>query len=235
MTITDNDKKILGHLLSAYVSGLAKNITSGFNDCLSVLSSFSILSSAALPKPTSPEFNEYANKEIKIVADHFFQEKEMEDKEVTKAQLKAEWAKFKFDLDAWKSLVPSSKARETRKRVPLPTLEWALQRVVKMKSEYAYFYPLTVEQAEVALSAPITNAWPETGASVVKTMKTRLRNRLKNDMLNSLLHVSINSPAVSTPEAKAVKTTVANWLQKKTADYRGLLFLSTKTPPQQLP
>ena len=32
----------------------------------------------------------------------------MEDKEVTKAQLEAEWAKFKFDLDAWKSLVPPS-------------------------------------------------------------------------------------------------------------------------------
>ena len=41
-------------------------------------------------------------------------------------------------------------------------------------------------------------------------------DRLKNDMLNSLLHVSINSPAVSTPEAKeVVKKAVANWLQKK--------------------
>ena len=35
-------------------------------------------------------------------------------------------------------------------------------------------------------------------------------------MLNSLLHVSINGPAVSTPEAKEViKAAVANWLQKK--------------------
>ena len=80
-----------------------------------------------------------------------------------------------------------------------------------MKSEYGYFYPLIVELAEVALSAPITNAWPERGASAVKRIKTRLRNRLKNDMLNSLLHVSINGPAVSTPEAKEViKTAVVN-------------------------
>ena len=85
-----------------------------------------------------------------------------------------------------------------------------------MKSEYGYFYPLIVKLAEVALSAPITNAWPERGASAVKRIKTRLRNRLKNDMLNSLLHVSINGPAVSTPEAKEViKTAVVNWLQKK--------------------
>ncbi|XP_068720533.1 zinc finger protein 862-like [Montipora capricornis] len=216
LTITDNDKKILGNLLSAYVSGLAKNITSRFNDCLSVLSSFSILSPVALPNPTSPEFKDYGNKEIKILADHFFQEKETEDKEVTKAQLEAEWAKFRFDLDAWKSLVPPSKARgSSEKSAPTP-LEWALQRVVKMKSEYGYFYPLIVELAEVALSAPITNAWPERGASAVKRIKTRLRNRLKNDMLNSLLHVSINGPAVSTAEAKEViKAAVANWLQKK--------------------
>ena len=216
LTITNNDKKILSNLLSAYVSGLAKNITSRFNDCLSVLSSFSILSPVALPKPTSPEFKEYGNKEIKILADHFFQEKETEDKEVTKAQLEAEWAKFKFDLDAWKSLVPPSTARgSSEKSAPTP-LEWALQRVGKMKSEYGYFYPLIVKLAEVALSAPITNAWPERGASAVKRIKTRLRNRLKNDMLNSLLHVSINGPAVSTPEAKEViKTAVVNWLQKK--------------------
>ena len=120
MTITDNDKKILGNLLSVYISGLAKNITSRFNDCLSVLSSFSILSPVALPNPTSPEFKEYGNKEIKILAHHFFQEKETEDKEVTKAHLEAEWAKFRFDLDAWRSLGPLSKARGAVKRVPLP-------------------------------------------------------------------------------------------------------------------
>ena len=62
LTITDNDKKILGNLLSAYVSGLAKNITSRFNDCLSALSSFSILSPVFLPKSTSPEFKEYVTK-----------------------------------------------------------------------------------------------------------------------------------------------------------------------------
>ena len=215
LTITDNDKNILGNLLSAYISGLAKNITSRFNDCLTVLPSFSILSPVALPKPTSPEFKEYGNKEIKILADHFFQEKETEDKEVAKAQLEAEWAKFKFDLDAWKSLVPPSTAQGSSEK-SAPTPEWALLRVVKMKSEYGYFYPLIVELAEVALSAPITNAWPERGASAVKRIKTRLRNRLKNDMLNSLLDVSINGPAVSTPEAKeVVKTAVANWLQKK--------------------
>ena len=45
----------------------------------------------------------------------------MEDKEVSKALLKAERAKFKFDLDAWKSLVPPSTARgSSEKSAPIP-------------------------------------------------------------------------------------------------------------------
>lgn len=101
----------------------------------------------------------------------FFQEKETEDKEVTKAQLEAEWAKFKFDLDTWKSLVPPSPGRgSSEKSAPTP-----LEQVVRMKSEYGYFYPLIVELAEVALSSPITNAWPERGASAVKRIKTGWR------------------------------------------------------------
>lgn len=72
LTLTDHDKSVLGNLLSAYVTGLKNNITSPFNDCLSVLTSFSIFSPVALPKPNSPEFKEYGNREIKILADHFF-------------------------------------------------------------------------------------------------------------------------------------------------------------------
>ena len=250
LTLTDHDKSVLGNLLSAYVTGLKNNITSRFNDCLPVLASFSIFSPVALPKPNSPEFKEYGNREIKTLADHFFQEKEREEKEVMKAKLEAEWAKFKFDLDSWKSVLSSSvkdKPNEgkttaaTSKEVTVQRsttpLEWSLQRVMKLKSEYGYFYPLIVELAEVALSAPITNAWPERGASAVKRIKTRLRNRLKNDMLNALLQVSINGPAVETPEAKAVvKAAVTNWLQKKNRRLqRPPISTSTETASKAVP
>ena len=53
LSLTDHDKSVLGNLLSAYVTGLKNNITSRFNDCLSVLTSFSIFSPVALPKPNS--------------------------------------------------------------------------------------------------------------------------------------------------------------------------------------
>jgi len=90
-----------------------------------------------------------------------------------------------------------------------------LQQVVKIKSEYGYFYTLIAKLAEVTLSAPITNAWPERGASEIKRIKTQLRNRPKNDMLNLLLHVSINGPAVSMPAAKEeLQTTEASYFHQ---------------------
>lgn len=61
---------------------------------------------------------------------------------------------------------------------------------------------------------PVSNAWPERGASAVKRLKTRLRNSLKKDMLESLLHITINGPPVEKAEA-LINTTVAMWKDKK--------------------
>jgi hypothetical protein len=44
--------------------------------------------------------------------------------------------------------------------------------------------------AELVLTIPVSNAWSEKGASKVKIIKTDLRNRLKNDMLEGLMHLS---------------------------------------------
>jgi len=48
---------------------------------------------------------------------------------------------------------------------------------------------------------PVSNAWPERGASALKRLKTRLRNSQKKEMLESLLHISINGPPVKESEA----------------------------------
>jgi len=107
LTLTDNSKKVLGNLLSVYATGLKNNITTCFDDCLSVLTSFSILSPVALRKPASPEFKEYGNNEIKTLANHFFKEKEKKEEEIMAAKLQAEWVEFKFDLHSWKGVIPS--------------------------------------------------------------------------------------------------------------------------------
>ena len=72
--------------------------------------------------------------------------------------------------------------------------------------------------AEIAIALPISNAWPERGASSLKLVKSRLRSRLKNDMLHCLLHVKINSPDVLSPDAKMIiQMTADEFLSRKNA------------------
>lgn len=74
-------------------------------------------------------------------------------------------------------------------------------------------YPCLLELAEVCLSLPVSNAWPERGASCVKRLKTRLRSSLKNDMLQALMQISINGPAVSQSQS-LIHEVAKQWLAK---------------------
>ena len=47
---------------------------------------------------------------------------------------------------------------------------------------------------KIASIALITNAWPERGAGAVKRIKSRQHSSMKNDLLNTLLHISLNGP-----------------------------------------
>ena len=50
----------------------------------------------------------------------------------------------------------------------------------------------------IVLAIPVSKAWPERGASKVKIIKTDLRKRLKNDMLEGLMHLTVNGPDICT-------------------------------------
>jgi len=66
----------------------------------------------------------------------------------------------------------------------------------------------------VCLSTPVSNAWPERGASALKRLKTRLRNPMKNNMLQALLQIVINRP----PESECsgvVLGAVKRWKETK--------------------
>ena len=60
---------------------------------------------------------------------------------------------------------------------------------------------------------PVSNAWPERGASALKRLKTRLRNSLKKEMHESLLHIAINGPPVKESEA-VINKAVELWKEK---------------------
>eukprot|EP00057_Strongylocentrotus_purpuratus_P015153 XP_011669627.1 PREDICTED: uncharacterized protein LOC105440794 [Strongylocentrotus purpuratus] len=82
--------------------------------------------------------------------------------------------------------------------------EWVLQRLASMRNTYIRVYPKLYFIAEVCAAMPVSNAWPERGVSTMRRVKTRLRSSLKNDMLEALMHVSINGPPASSTQAKEI-------------------------------
>ena len=142
-----------------------------------------------MPNRQSPAFHSHGDTEVKVLADHFFDGDDSEAEE-----FKTEWKKLKYDLLSWKEHIPKDTA-DGKKSTPT---EWSLKRVMAMKSTFGQFYPKFVQVAEAALAIPVSNAWPERGASQLKLIKTRIRSQIKNDLLASLLHVAINGPVPHT-------------------------------------
>ena len=67
-------------------------------------------------------------------------------------------------------------------------------------------FPQIVDAAQTCLTQPMSNEVVERATSAVKRVKTRLRSRLKNDMMASLLHISLNGPNHDTEECREILT-----------------------------
>ena len=94
--------------------------------------------------------------------------------------------------------------------------QWFLSHLMKSKSEYQPLFGELPLIAEAAITLPVSTAWPERGASVLKIVKNRCRSRLQNDMLEAMFHVKINGPALGSPKMESLlKQAVEKWLSKK--------------------
>ena len=111
----------------------------------------------------------------------------------------------KYDLLTWK--LP-----QTVRDGKLSCTEWVMQQ----RFSYQGHFPLMISVVEALLFIPVTNARPERGASKVKLIKNRLRSLLKGDMLNSLMHISLNGPSVTSEKGQQVikDSVVPGWLLK---------------------
>ena len=85
--------------------------------------------------------------------------------------------------------------------------------------------------AEVVVSWLVSNAWPERGASAAKNVKTGLRSRLQNDMLQAILAVGINGPDVQS-YLPVVKEAVRVWLEAKQGRKLPKVPLSNNSTPE---
>ena len=63
-----------------------------------------------------------------------------------------------------------------------------------------YLSSYICELAKIALIKPVTNAWPERGGGALKRVKRWMPSTMKNDLLNSLLQISINGPFADSKE-----------------------------------
>ena len=214
--LTAHDETLLRNLTSKYVHALQDNIASRFNDSLPILSAFKIFDPVAVPPKSDQSFSEYRDKEIKILAEYLYQLETGESKVQKTEELICEWRKFNYSILKLKSEMPADvvkppKNKELTSQTPT---DWVLHHMLSNQSTYSHFVPELLCLAEVCMSLPVSNAWPEREASAVKRLKTRLRSSLKGDMLESLMHITINGPEVQECES-LVKNAVKKWHEVK--------------------
>lgn len=203
ITVTEESTTFLSCLITTYVAKLKENISARFPS-LPLVQALSIFDLQRLPAKEAPEFKSYGVNHVGTLANHFGSTEYVEVE-----ALKSEWEHFKFVAQDLKSECPMT---TTPQPGSTPT-EWLLTKLCSISS-FKVMFPNLVKLAAVAQSLPVTNAWPERGASALKRIKTRLRNSLKDDMLDSLLQISINGPPAS--EAKeVVEHAVHLWLEEK--------------------
>ena len=204
----DHEIEVLRNLQNKYTQALKENIDSRFKDAMPVICAFAIFSANAIPNRGTAEFLSYGSKEIGTLSNHYFQG----DKEAQQ-QVKAEWEKLKYDVLLWKEEI----AQELDNITPT---EWSLKRLLSMRTEYGHFCSKLVWIAEIILPLPMSNAWPERGASAVKRVKSQLRSSMTDQMLEALLHISINGPPVG--EAQELKLLRPGETQRKEGNSRHL-------------
>ncbi len=191
LKLTKAKEKELSNLLEKYIDALIENIDDRFAGSLPILNAFKIFDPCAMPKKDSVEFLSYGVNEISTIADHYYA-----DSQQKQQQLKDEWSTFKYRIEDWNSQLPKNvkNPQPGKLDVQSPT-QWLLLRAMKEKPSLKLVFPLMLEICETVLVLPVSNAWPERGASAVKRLKTRLRNRLLLRMLNALLQIVINGPS----------------------------------------
>ena len=148
-----------------------------------------------VPGVESYVFQMYCSREINVLADHYYV-----NNDVKKDALEKEFDSFKFELielkKKWNSFKDNIKSNKLK--LKCTATEWGLRTILRDFGETSE-YPLIAEIARVALITPVSNAWPERGASAVKRIKSRIRSKMRNDVLRSPLFITLNGSDLDTP------------------------------------
>lgn len=199
INITEHQKQRIKTFPKKYADSICKNIEERFPESsCKVLESFSIFNVDLIPNSSTNTFKFYGNDEIDVLGTQFFPDDNLD-------LIKKQWEAFKYHLVEIRKKYITLKKQFTDNKLKLKktSTEWTLNHIIQLfKDDEDHHYILQL--AKIAAIIPVTNAWPERGASAVKRIKTKSRNSLKNDLLNALMLISINGPPVNTKEADEV-------------------------------
>ena len=153
---------------------------------INVLEAFHIFDARVVPEEESKKFEVFGNKEVQILKNYYYKNN------IKKAKsLKHQWNDFKYEMATLKKKWFSFKSQLKSNKTELKSTsaEWSLKQIVKKYAEMDEFKEIAF-LAQMFLIIPVTNAWPERGASAVKRVKSCTRSTMKNDLLNALLNIS---------------------------------------------
>ena len=185
--------------LHKFVDALIHHLHERFRNSLPLFSQLRVFDPLLLPSPDSVSFLEYGKDEIQKIRKIYMYAKDKV------AEVVAEFELFKFHMASFNIPAPDKLTGETQTEV-----------VLKKLLQMGTLFHLLSSFVDAVLSLPVTNAWPERGASAIKRIKTRLRACLSNKMLESLLHISVNGPEVCTEEfEQLIRQAVTLWLGQR--------------------
>ena len=134
-----------------------------FQNTLPLLGALSIFDPTLIPASSS-ELPSYGVDSIQVLAKHYFPDHQ--------DRLLAEWNILNYHM---KEMAIAADVKEGTTTMPA---QWCMSQLMKERSSFLALLLLLMHIVEIALTMPISNAWPERGASRVKLIKTRLRSRL---------------------------------------------------------
>ena len=111
--------------------------------------------------------------------------------------IRGKWFEFKINI------------KSNKLKMKQTATEWSLLYIVKKHQGQEF----SLKHSTAVITVPVTNAWPERGASAVKRIKSRLRSIMKMDLLNTLLMILMNGPTNNSKEARLI-------IQKATKRYQ---------------
>ena len=180
------------NIVKPYLQKLVKNLEDRFTDN-SVMAAFNLFNPSTTCMPVSDEdLDEYGNNYVKELATHFQETGIVSDVDVCLS----EWTHFRQFMRA-------NLMQDTH------------QDVIKSlccDATLAHVYPNLSTFAQICRVVPIASCDVERTFSQLKLIKSRVRNRMKEETLDSLLRIAIEGPPV---QEFPVSEAVALWAKKK--------------------